>query len=72
MLSGYSTKSEILAALSVTEALIVALRRKGILSDQEIEDLLNEVAASMDSNPMAEVQGAADVVKSMKLEALAN
>ncbi len=72
MLSGYSTKSEILASLSVTEALIVILRRKGILSDQEIDELLSDVAASMDSNPMAVVQGAADVVKSMKQEALAN
>ncbi|MEM7225860.1 MAG: hypothetical protein AAF495_22980 [Pseudomonadota bacterium] len=70
MLSGYSTKSEILAALSVTEALIVALRRKGILTDQEIDSLLSDVESTMSANALAEVQGAADVVKSMKQEAL--
>ena len=70
MISGLNRESETLASLNVAQALLVALRDKGILSDAEIGDLLSEVSASMDTSPLVQVQGAAEIVKAMRQEAL--
>ena len=72
MISGLNMKSEVLASLNVAQALLVALQKKGILSDQEVTDLLSEVSGSMGSSPFVEIKGAADIVETMKTEALAH
>ena len=72
MITGYSRQSEVLASLNVVQALLVTLRRKGMLSEQEIDELLSEVSASMDKSPLAEAHGAAHVVNEMKEEALSH
>ncbi len=70
MISGSSRESEILASLNVAEALLVALRRKGILTEAEINDLLTEVSASMSSSALAEAKGAAHIVETMREAAM--
>ncbi len=72
MISGLNTESEVLASLNVAQALLVTLHKKGILSDQEVTDLLSEASKSMGTSPFVEIKGAADIVETMKTEALAH
>ena len=69
MITGTDRKAEALASLNVTEALLIALQRKGLLSEEEIQKLLTEVSDSMDQSPLVQVKCAADIVKSMRDEA---
>ncbi|MCG8361599.1 MAG: hypothetical protein MI920_39080 [Kiloniellales bacterium] len=70
MISGYNRAAETLAALNVAQALLTALHRKGLFSDQEIDELLTSVSGSMAQSPLAQVKEAADIVETMKQEAL--
>jgi len=70
MITGTDRKAEALASLNVTEALLITLQRKGLLSEQEIESLLTEVSDSMGKSPLVQVKCAADIVRSMRDEAL--
>ena len=70
MISGLNTESEVLASLNVAQALLVTLHKKGILSDQDVTDLLSQASESMGASPFVEIKGAADIVETMKTEAL--
>ena len=72
MISGLNTESEVLASLNVAQALLVALHKKGILSDQEVKDLLADASNSMSASPFVEIKGAAKIVETMKQDALAH
>ena len=69
MITGTDRKAEALASLNVTEALLIALQRKGLLSEEEIEALLTEVSDSLGKSPLVQVKCAADIVRSMRDEA---
>ena len=69
MITGTDRKAEALASLNVTEALLIALQRKGLLSEDEIDALLTEVSDSLGQSPLVQVKCAADIVRSMRDEA---
>ena len=70
MTSRYDRAAETIASLTVAQALLMALKRKGILSEQEIAAVFAEAAASMADNPLAPIKEAAEIVDSMKQEAI--
>ncbi len=72
MISGYNRAAETLASLNVAQALLMTLKRKGILSEKEIDALLTEASASMVDSPLAQVKEAAEIVDAMKQEAISH
>ncbi len=72
MISGYNRAAETLASLNVAQALLMTLKRKGILSDKEIDALLTEASATMAESPLAQVKEAAEIVDSMRQQAISH
>lgn len=70
MITGSSRESEILAALNASQAILTALCRKGIFTEQEMSDLLSDISKDMDSSPLVQAKGAARIVSEMKEEAI--
>ncbi len=66
MITGDSRESEVLAALNASQAILRALCKKGIFTEQEISDLLTEIASDLDKSPQARAKGAARIVSEMK------
>ena len=69
MITGSNRAAETIASLNVAQALLMALKRKGILSDQEIDAIFAEASATMGDSPLIQVREAAAIVDSMKQEA---
>ena len=70
MITGSSRESEILAALNASQAILTALCRKGIFTEQEISDLLTDISNDLGKSPLVQAKGAARIVSEMKDEAL--
>ncbi len=72
MISGHNRAAETIASLNVAQALLMTLKRKGILSEKEIDALFAEASASMSESPLAQVKEAAEIVNSMRQEAISH
>lgn len=68
MISGSNRAAETIASLNVAQALLMTLKRKGLLSEREIETVFAEASASLAGSPLVQVKEAAEIVDSMKQE----
>ena len=65
-----SAAIEALAGLHLVRSVLIGLRRKGLLSDEEIEELLSAAAGPLKAKTMARAQDAADLIDEMRNEVL--